>query len=80
MGVRNINLHQISGNSINAFLSLCHQFYRPIIRMSPMSPVLWVYYNPKAHAPNLKLRNMYKLETAFDYRRYFFLDLFSLSL
>ena len=33
-------------------------------------------YNPKAHARNLKLRNMHKLETAFDYRRYFFLDLF----
>ena len=44
MAVRNINLHQISGNSINSFLSLCHQFY----------------YNPKTHARNLKLRNMHK--------------------
>ena len=61
MGVRNINLHQISGNSKSAFLSLCHQFYRPTI-----GP------NPKAHARNLKLRKMHKMETAFDY-----LDLFN---
>ena len=62
MGVRNINLHQISGNSINSFLSLRHQFCRPTI-----------------HARNLKLRKCIKLETAFNCRRYFFLDLSFLS-
>ena len=50
MGVRKINLHQISGNSINAFLSLCHQFYRPIIIRKAFGKHMLVILNFKKYA------------------------------
>ena len=68
MHVRNINLHQISRNSINSFLSLCHQFYRPtIIRKHTL-----VILNKEIC---IKL-----LETAFDCRCYFFFWTFLFSI